>query len=458
MKKILIISYLFPPCGSSATARNLGFAKHLRELGSSTTVLTVKEDTFTKIPGTRLDDSYKNEMEGISIERTSSFIPAWFLKLLYKLHLSRLIKLFFPLGIELPWMLPATLRALKILKREKYDLILSTSLPYTSHFIAMLSVFFRKVPWIADFADPMGYKFNNIWLTRLNYWLILFLEKRICKKATGITVQSNGAKKILLEKHKDLDENKIIPITCAFDGRIMTSQTKNLNRDKFQILHSGEFYGHYTKKASTISTIKKALTFPIRILEYSPVKSDRSSHSLEPLLRALRSVLNEKPELSSKIELKLNGLIHPMDKELIKELSLESIVEITGLTSYSESLKFINSADLLYLPLYIDLGREENDCIPGKLFPYLASLNPVLAPIQKGNAKEILEKSRSGIFCEPLNIEAMKNSILMIFEHFSCDKQFLIPDIDYINKFSRFEQNKRLFTFIENVLANKSQR
>ena len=54
---------------------------------------------------------------------------------------------------KIGWILFSIFKAIYIIKKEKISLIYSTSPPYTTSLIALLTKFFTKTIWICDFRD-----------------------------------------------------------------------------------------------------------------------------------------------------------------------------------------------------------------------------------------------------------------------------------------------------------------
>jgi len=451
MAKILVISYSFPPCGGSPVPRKIGFTENLKVLGHELFVLTVREETYQKLLYARIDNSFDENIKNLQIFRTRAFTPTLIIKILHKLRLSRLVRMIFPICPTMFWTIPATLKGLKIIKKEKINLIISMSMPIGSHFPAYVLHKITKLPWIGDYADPIAHGFQSIWFTKLNYKLMQYIEKVLCRNAAGSIMISPTSKDILLSMHPRLDSNKAISITNAYDVLHETKRSRNPS-NKFKIVHSGNTGGHFKEKGKTRSLIKRILSFPIKLMEYRPHRADYSQQSLEPLFRAVRKIIDEKPDLKEKIEIVLNGGLHPKDKILTEILDIQNIVKVTGTTTHTESLNIINKADLLYFPLPRDIQKEKNYCITSKIFFYIASLNPILAPIQDGDAKEIITKTGLGIFLKPLDIDELKNAILTTYNEKMSGIESVKPDIDYIKTLSRLEKTKELNELIKKAL------
>ena len=71
MKKVLIITYYWPPGSGPGVQRFLKFSKYLREFGWEPIILTVKNGTYPNQDPTLVDDIPK----GIKVFKTKTFEP-----------------------------------------------------------------------------------------------------------------------------------------------------------------------------------------------------------------------------------------------------------------------------------------------------------------------------------------------------------------------------------------------
>lgn len=113
-----------------------------------------------------------------------------------------------------PWVLPAYLKVKSLLKNNKYDGIISVSLPFSGHLVGLLGKLSSPgIPWLADSGDPFcffdAYPLNNHFLySRLNY----AVERRVFNAATVLTVTTEGTKRKYAEIFPgSLDKITVIP-------------------------------------------------------------------------------------------------------------------------------------------------------------------------------------------------------------------------------------------------------
>jgi hypothetical protein len=171
MKKVLIITYYWPPAGGPGVQRVLKFVKYLPELGWQPLVLTVKKGEYPAIDETLA----KNIPPECKVFKTNIFEPSDLYKRFLgmddkakiptavladnnpglKKQIANLIRLnFFIPDAKIGWKKFAVEEGLKIIETEKPDLIFSSSPPPTVHLIAKKLAAKTNLKWVADFRDP----------------------------------------------------------------------------------------------------------------------------------------------------------------------------------------------------------------------------------------------------------------------------------------------------------------
>lgn len=167
MKKILMITYSFPPAGGSGVQRSLKFAKYLKYFGWQPIILTVKKGKTDFKDKSLLDECDKD----LLIYRTPSIVirnlPEWH----QEINLYTYIRLFeqvknriyyvirhiiSELCIPDPyigWIPFAFLKSVEIIRRHKPELIYATGDPFSSFITAYLLKIMFKIPIILDYRD-----------------------------------------------------------------------------------------------------------------------------------------------------------------------------------------------------------------------------------------------------------------------------------------------------------------
>jgi glycosyltransferase involved in cell wall biosynthesis len=392
MKKVLIIANLF-----HASPRIPGLAKYLTEFGWEPTILTVpignefsnslgfpagfqekirivetpyRGDIFWfwrkifKLLGFRTDKSILTQTkEKIGITSQKSFID--FLFNLYRTIFA------YP-DEEKNWKSPALKVARELLAKERFDAIISSSSPVTSHIIANKLKQKYKIPWIADFRD--------LWTQNHNYlyprWRKMF-EERLEAKTLQIANALVTVSPIDTEKLKILHKKETVyTITNGFDPEKVNIPPVKLT-PKFTITYTGQIY---TGKQD-------------------PVK----------FLIALNNLISDKIIDPKDIEVRFYGREEIWLKKEIEKYNLSSIVKQFGQVSREIALKKQWESQLLLLLNWED--PEERGVYSGKVFEYLAARRPILVTGGHGNdvLEELIKETKAGVYCP--KIEDIKKAL-----------------------------------------------
>jgi glycosyltransferase involved in cell wall biosynthesis len=159
------------------------------------------------------------------------------------------------------------------------------------------------------------------------------------------------------------------------------------------------------------------------------------------LFLALSKLLNERKISSKDIEVILAGQISEEYKNLINNLSLNTIVHHVGFKSHYECMKYLKSADALFLMIESSKGKkismEFSGSMPAKIFEYLYTGKPVLAIIPPGPEYKILKRAGIGFFAEPNNVKSISNALLELYYKKAIKKHKIMPDWEFIKLFER---------------------
>lgn len=267
MRKILIISYHFPPFRSSGVYRHLKFVKLLRNFGWQPYVLTVRNPSKRLIEKGLLKDipddvavchSFTLELDDIE-NRIMYFLKyrkipweVWSRNTLQgrKPLLFRAINKVIKNIILIPddmvgWVPSAILKARSIIMKEDIDLFCTSSPPHSIHLIGLLLKKMTNKPWIADFRDLWTQNFlyqNKLWHRGK---IERHMERTVLECSNRIVTVSKGFKNDLLKLAPRVPEDKIKVITNGFDfddfkgDRLKETKRR---RTAFVITHIGTLY------------------------------------------------------------------------------------------------------------------------------------------------------------------------------------------------------------------------
>ena len=235
MKKILIITYYWPPSGGAGVQRWLKFSKYLPEFGYTPIILTVDEKEASYA---QLDYSLLQEVDpALQVHKTRTFEPYNLYRKLSKKkeipyggfsnqkkitlfeRFSRMIRgnLFVP-DPRRGWNRYALKKALDLISSEQIDVVVTSGPPHSTHLIGNRIKERTGIRWIADFRDPWTdiYYYKELYHAGLATWFDKQLEKKVLSHADKIITVSEEVGKLLLKKIPGTGE-KIVVIPNGYD-------------------------------------------------------------------------------------------------------------------------------------------------------------------------------------------------------------------------------------------------
>ena len=409
MRKLLLISYHFPPALTSESLRALRTAKYLPRCGWEPIVLTVHP---TKLVARNFDNSLLSELpRKISIYRAYSFrnrVSNSALREMRKLLWSCLT------SYEIEWLPFAVLKGKKVLKKRTIEVIISRSTPFASHLVALKLKSLSGIPWVADFSDPWT---QNPYLGKVRA-LDKILERKVVFAADRIIFTNRFAKKLFLNRYKNIKAEKVRVIPNQYDPEDFAKQEKVTASQVFTAVHTGSFYG-------------------IR--------------SSEMFLKALRLLKNQEG-FDEKIKVKLIGPVNDELRCLISKYRLEDIVEAIDTIPYKNVLHHLHTADILLL---IDAPTDEpSPFLPLKLMEYICVRKPILAitPLE-GASADIVRSTKTGIIISPNDINGIKDEIKRFYQLYRSSGLEIRPCWNEIKKYSANRCTKILAGILEELTS-----
>ncbi len=425
LKKLLILSYYFPPLGLGGTQRAAKFAKYLPEFGWSPTVLTVKPVAYWA-----RDESLLNDLEGLHVIRTESSDPLRLLKkfkdtkksqtgnfnlspnsgLLQKLN-QNVFSFFLVPDSKLLWNGHVLKTVERLLKQEHYDALFTTSPPHSTHLAGKKIARSFGLKWVADFRDDWAAGHVVYEPTPVQKWLNRRMQKSVIETANAVICASNGIKSGF-EKDTNSSE-KFTVITNGFDAGDFTVPTATGNTGNFVFCYCG--------------VISKF--------------SDPAA-----LFQGLKIFREKNPATFGKVKFQFVGYDATGKlPEMVKSFGLENTIELTGFKPHEEAVQYLVNADFLLL---LATGKKTDTFIPGKTFEYFAAQKPVFCLSNVPDTNEILAQYGLAKVMGPDNPEKIAANL-----DFFIGNKWSIQEKDkiFIQQFNRKNQTKHLAEILDRL-------
>ena len=395
-KKLLIITYYWPPAGGPGVQRWLKFVKYLPDFDVQP-IVYVPENPTNPIVDTQLESEVsdkaiilknpifepyqlasflsKNKTKKIS----SGIIPNQKKQsFLEKVMLWVRGNLFIP-DARVFWVKPSVAYLEKYIRENEIDTIVTSGPPHSLHLIGLELKQKLNLKWLADFRDPwttIGYH-KSLRLSNYAAKKHKDLERQVLNSADTIIVTSKTTK----TEFQVLTTRPIEVITNGFDVEKVEKQTLDT---QFSLAHIGSFLSERNPKI---------------------------------LWESLKELLQEIPDFKSHLEIKLIGAVSQEVLETISEFGLNVYINNLGYVSHAEAVAHQRKSQVLLL---IEINSEETKSIlPGKLFEYMVSERPIVAIGPKdSDFAEIITNTNTGVFFEYSEKAQLKQIILEYYNQF----------------------------------------
>jgi Glycosyltransferase Family 4 len=396
MKKVLIITYYWPPAGGPGVQRWLKFVKYLKDFNIEPIVYIPENPSYPIIDESLLDEipnditivkqpikepykaaatisnkQSKTISKGIILDRKKQSI-------IEKLLLFIRGNFFIP-DARKNWVKPSVSFLSSYIKEHHIDTIVTTGPPHSLHLIGLNLKQNFNLKWIADFRDPwttIGYhkKLKLLRFARLKHKK---LELEVLLNADQIVVTSLTTKR----EFEALTKKPISVITNGYDANTVGETVLDA---KFSFAHIGSLL---------------------------------SERNPEVLWQVLRDIVRDDKVFQSQFQLNLVGAV---SKEVLGSLdahNLSQFVNLVGYVSHNEAISYQKQSQVLLL---IEIDSEDTKCIiPGKLFEYMVSGRPILALGPKdSDVAQIIASTNTGDYFKYSEYENLKHKILQHFDAF----------------------------------------
>ena len=457
MKKVLIITYYWPPAGGSGVQRWVKFAKYLPQNGWQPVIYTPENPELNVIDRTLEDDIpeeavvlkrpifepygiYRRltgkpggaggEAAGKSVQGKAGAAGGSEVNPInaQKKSLGQKISLWIRGNFFIPdprclWIRPSVRFLRKYLREHPVDVIVSTGPPHSMHLIARKVAAETGIPWVADFRDPWTkmFYFKHLELSPWAERKHERLERSVLDGADVVVAVSP----LVQEEFKEMTSTPVELITNGYDEddfdeadkemRVSEEVTGSENEDCFNIVHTGLFAA-----------------------DGNPVV----------LWKVLAEIAAADGEFAAKLRIRLSGKTDKQIIEAISEAGLRKAIVSLGYVSHDEAVREQCGASMLILPLRRE--PEYRATLPGKLFEYLASRRPVLGIGQTDGAMAmVLSEAHAGMTCGWDDAEGIRKEVLRCWQLF---REGRLDDNDEdIERFSRRRLTQQMAQLFESL-------
>ncbi|MCB0263518.1 MAG: glycosyltransferase [Calditrichia bacterium] len=477
MNRLLILTTNFPPSKSIGTQRILRICKFLDRNRWKISVLTLKEKYYPEYNG---DDSLPEFMQDVSVTRTGKldvvhhllnvrenikktdsgedsaaekpqktanpvangkangavangvslqdigYKPA---EKLAKRSKWQVLKDFFTDILQFPdknmtWLPLAIWRGFWLIKKQKIDVIFSSSPPHSLHLMSAILKKLTGARLVIDFRDPWA---RSPWhdeerdansFEKWKHDKIVAFERWVVRQADQVVLITQEMYNDYVAHYSDLPKSKFRLFNNGFDPENLiqfdgSEAETPRTRDKIRFIHAGSLYKH---------------------------------RDPSPILLAVKNLVDNEIIDRSKVEFIFLGAVTDHQKHtkaLSEDLGLADVVSFISKVSYQKSLEYMANSDVLIL-----LQPVTKLQLPGKFYDYICWDKPILAIAEEGSATKNVVVDRFGVFANFNEIEDIEKGIVFLFDN----PDYLVESIRENRQF--FNMANAIKTF-DNILESR---
>lgn len=403
MRRVLVLTYHFPPEGGPAVQRVLKFVKYLPFFGYEPIVLTALHPI-----GVKDQDLFNEIPSSLRVYRVMDF-GAW---VPYELR-KRLFHNLLP-DRHITWKRFAFSKAIQIIQKEKIDLLFSSSPPHSVQVIAKEIAMQTGLPWVADLRDE--------WTRHPNFQAkserAIFLERETLSFSKTITVVTQAAQ----QNFKEIVQERV-PVYFLPNGYdpedfvgIQSTQKSHQN-SRLNFVYCGRF----TKTSSP-----------------------------HAFFLVLREMVKEDPSWKAHLRIQVIGGTNNQNA-MSSFPELNSIMEWIPYQPHRKALAFMRSADVLLL---FSTGGPGSEILTGKVYEYMATGKPILCVVShEGELSQMLMEYRNayiGILTQENPPIATVRKLLQAWKEGKLERPI---QKEWIQQFDRKKQTGELAKIFDRVLG-----
>jgi glycosyltransferase involved in cell wall biosynthesis len=136
---------------------------------------------------------------------------------------------------------------------------------------------------------------------------------------------------------------------------------------------------------------------------------------------------------------------------LVEKSPLREQAKLLGYRPHDESVAWLKSADLLFLPNHTPLDGGPALIVPGKTYEYLAAGRPILAMGPTGDMREFVERCGAGICCDGADVASASEALKKFYDAKIRGVSAITRDTTAIESFNRRTLAEKLAKALDSV-------
>jgi glycosyltransferase involved in cell wall biosynthesis len=393
-RRVLIVTYFFPPVGGVGVQRTLKYATYLPRWGWEPAIVAPGDPAFP-LRDRSLMDTLPADLE---VHRTASLEPGKMpVAMARRLGAGRAGKgavasdigttnrggfgskvlrkmtvgwnrvwgaVLFP-DPTVAWR-PFGVRAGRRAHRDRpVDVIYSSAAPITTHLIADRLSRSTGLPWVADFRDPWVDNPFASSMVAPKRWLQRRMERSMVERADRVILAMDGLRDMFVARYPELAA-KFVYIPNGYDRNDVAGLTPIAGEPgRFTILFAGSLY---------------------------------RPGELDAFLGGVEKLVTRRPDLRGRLRVQFVGRVSAGNRLLADAYTaagrIGDVVSFEGFVPRPVALARMAGADALLQLMTAEPGTEM--FVGGKLLEYLAFDRPILAVMPQGEGRRLVDSLPAG--------------------------------------------------------------
>lgn len=429
-KRLLLVSYEFPPKGGTQSQHVVALADGLARNGWDVDVLTVADPPAPMIDARPLERLARNVTvhaawsaeptrvvqwvghlrtrtvacgvrratavgaeqppDAAAETRTRGYtgLPRWAI---------RAVQALFVPDEKIGWSPFAQALASRLHRRAPFAAVVSSGPPFSAHSIARCVARRYSVPWLADLRDPIvgGYFFKP--LTPVNAWLMERFERRVLKGASAVIVSTQGIRQGIVARHPDVAARvRVVP--NGFDVAAFRHARRLADGAGAASASAGAFP-----------------PLPHEGFVVSYVGTFQANIRPDAFLAAVARLRAGDPDgFGAQVRVRFVGPRDADTEAAVSAAALDDVVERTGFVAHEQAVEAMLVADVLLL--VIGPEPESRQILTSKLPEYFAAGRPVLALVPPdGVAADFVRRAGNGAVVQSEDIDGAARALAAMY-------------------------------------------
>ena len=411
MKRVLIITYYWPPMGGSGVQRWLKFAKYLPDFGWEPVIYTPENPSFQLHDPSLLRDVRDDQIvwkhpiwephhlfyrargeKNLAQVNQGDILDKKHQSFFEKIGLWVRGNLFIPDPRRF-WIKPSVKYLLARLEAEPVDAIVTTGPPHSLHFIGKQLHEKTGLPWLADFRDPWTrwVFLRSFRVSALAMRMHERQERMILRAADAVVTVSDA----LREDLEEIGGRPVHKITNGYDEADFPATSAPAS--SFLISYIG-----------TVDYLRDPRVF----------------------LQAVRELCAEHADFNKEVQIRFVGYLSGVIlSDIQRDEALSGKLTISQYAPHQEILTMLQESYIQLLLL--SSGPETRGILTGKFFEYLASGKRILALGRVGDEVDTtLQATHAGVLHDPGDLSGIKASLLRYYRAYQANESFAPQGIE----------------------------